>query len=299
MAQPSYLALHETGELRSRAEEALRQLDSCSLCPRDCRVDRTAGERGFCDTADKARIWGSQAHFGEEAPLVGRCGSGTVFICGCNLGCTFCQNDDISRGGYGTELGPERLAAMMLSLQEGGCHNVNFVTPTHVVPQILDALTIAVERGLRVPLVYNCGGYESVDTIRLLEGVFEIYMPDFKFWDPKWSERFCGVRDYPQRARDAVVEMHRQVGDLHVEDGIAERGLLVRHLVMPNGAAGTAQVARFLAESVSADTYLNVMAQYRPCGDAATDSAAGRSVTRSEVAEAVRAAREAGLDRLD
>ena len=299
MTQPSYLALHETGELTNRAEEALRKLDSCSLCPRDCHVNRAAGGRGLCDTAGRARIASCHAHFGEEAPLVGRFGSGTIFIAGCNLGCSFCQNYDISHGTYGSEVGPEEFASLMLALQERGCHNVNFVTPTHVVPQILDALTIAVERGLRVPLVYNCGGYESVDTIRLLEGVFDIYMPDFKFWDPKWGERFCDAPDYPRRARKALAEMHRQVGDLRIEDGIAVRGLLVRHLVMPNDIAGTARVAGFLARSLSVDTYLNVMAQYRPCGDAATDSPANRPVTRSEVLDAVRAAHDAGLNRLD
>ena len=298
--EPSYAACHRRGELAVRAEKALGILESCTLCPRRCRVNRLAGETGFCRTGRLARVASYDAHFGEEAPLVGRFGSGTIFIASCNLLCTFCQNYDISHMGEGIEVEPEHLAAMMIRLRDEGCHNINFVTPTHVVPQILEALIPAVDHGLDVPLVYNCGGYEDPETLRLLAGVFDIYMPDFKFWDGAWAARYCGASDYRQRATEAIREMHRQAGDLEMdEQGIAVAGLLVRHLVMPNGVAGTGHIMKFLAEQISPRTYVNVMDQYRPCGSAPGDPHVNRRLEGREYTEAVEAARQAGLTRLD
>jgi len=298
--EPSYVKLHRRGELRRRVGYALDSLESCHLCPRECGVNRLAGHQGYCKTERKAKVAGANAHFGEERPLVGRYGSGTIFISSCNLLCTFCQNSDISHYNEGTEVGPRQLAAMMLSLADRGCHNINFVTPSHVVPQILEALPYAVDRGLQVPLVFNTGGYDKVSTLQLLDGIFDIYMPDFKFWDERWSDVFCRAPDYREVAKEAFREMHRQVGDLIIdESGIAFKGLLVRHLVMPNGVAGTVEIMRFLAEEISTDTYVNVMAQFWPCHKADTDPKIGRRITRTEYQQAVEAARRAGLRRLD
>ncbi len=297
--EASYLDLHRRGELKRRMETAVRALTECRLCPRSCGRNRLADERGWCRTGRKARVASFHAHFGEESPLVGTGGSGTIFISSCNLLCTFCQNDDISHGRAGDDVEPIHLAAMMLSLQERGCPNINFVTPSHVVPQILEGLVIAADNGLRVPLVYNTGAYDAVESLRLLDGVVDIYMPDFKFWDNAWGERFCGVRDYRERACEAIREMHRQVGDLYLDDdGIAARGLLVRHLVMPGGAAGTTDVMAFLA-GLSPCTYVNVMDQYHPCGRVGADPLINRRITAQEYAAAVRAALDSGLHRLD
>jgi putative pyruvate formate lyase activating enzyme len=240
------------------------------------------------------------AHYGEESPLVGSHGSGTVFFSSCNLLCTFCQNYDISHLREGEEVGPEQLAGVMIRLARGGCHNINFVTPSHVVPQILEALLPAVEAGLNVPLVYNTGGYDSVETLKLLDGIVDIYMPDFKFWENRWAQRFCRVDDYRERAVEALREMHRQTGDLAFDGaGVAARGILVRHLVMPGDAAGTSGVMRFLASEISCHTYVNVMDQYRPCGKAGRDAAVNRRITWEEYDTALEQARAAGLYRLD
>ncbi|MBW1784530.1 MAG: radical SAM protein [Deltaproteobacteria bacterium] len=300
MTKPSYLKLYRDGGLETRIEEALAMMASCRLCPRTCGVDRLDGETGYCRTGRNARVASYNAHFGEEAPLVGRHGSGTVFFSSCNLLCSFCQNFDISHLNEGVAVPPDRIAAMMIELMERGCHNINFVTPTHVVVQILEALKLAIEEGLNIPLVYNAGGYESVETLRLLDGIFDIYMPDFKFWDNSWSERFCHAPDYKEVATAAIREMHRQVGDLVLDsEGIAVRGVLIRHLVMPKGVSGTEHIMRFLAEEISVDTYVNVMDQYRPCGHANTDSMINRRLTSQEYREAVDAAKKAGLHRLD
>ncbi len=298
--EPSYVALARGSELKQRAERAVGLMESCRLCPRDCGVNRLAGEQGFCGTGRLARVASYGPHLGEEFPLAGTHGSGTVFIGSCNLLCAFCQNRDVSHGNEGMDAEPEQLAQVMLLLEEQGCHNINVVTPSHVVPQILEALSVAADRGLRIPLVYNSGGYDKTDTLALLDGVVDIYMPDFKFWNGRWAERYCSASDYPEVARAAVREMHRQVGDLVLdENGVAERGLLVRHLVMPEGIAGTPRVARFLAEEISEDTYVNVMDQYRPCGDACGDELIHRRLTVREFREATEAARKAGLERLD
>jgi putative pyruvate formate lyase activating enzyme len=272
MDEPSYLKLYQKGELAKRIAKGLAMLESCRLCPRECGVNRLQGDKGFCDTGRNARVASYNAHFGEEAPLVGKHGSGTIFVSSCSLLCSFCQNYEISHEKEGAEVRPEQVASMMLELARSGCHNINFVTPTHVIPEVLEALPYAIDKGLRVPLVYNSSGYDRAETLSLLEGVFDIYMPDFKFWDKRWSERYCQAPDYGEVAARAIVEMHRQVGDLVTDDeGIAVRGLLVRHLVMPNGVAGSEQVFKFLAGEVSTDTYVNVMDQYRPCGTAHRD----------------------------
>jgi len=239
-------------------------------------------------------------HFGEERPLSGRHGSGTIFFTHCNLGCVFCQNYEISHLGMGEPVTPKKLAEIMIELEETGCHNLNLVTPTHVVPQILEALSLAVEMGFSLPLVYNCGGYESLDTLKLLDGIVDIYMPDFKFWDEKTSERLASAPDYPQVAREAIREMYRQVGDLTTNgEEIAKQGLLVRHLVLPSGLAGTGRVAGFLTREISSNTYVNVMDQYRPCYRADRYPDIARPLREKEFADAVEKAVNAGLCRLD
>ena len=296
---PSYLALHRTGELRRRAQTLVAALESCELCPRACGVNRLQHERGYCRSGRRAKVSSFGPHFGEEAPLVGHGGSGTIFLTNCNLLCIFCQNCEISHLSEGAEVAPERMAEMMLSLQKRGCHNINFVTPTHFVPQIVEALDVAAAQGLRLPLVYNCGGYESVETLKLLEDVFDIYMPDAKYSSSEAAEQLSGAPDYPERMQESIREMHRQVGDLELDDrGIAVRGLLVRHLVLPNGLAGTQEAMEFLA-SLSQNTYVNVMAQYRPCYRAGEVQAIARRITSGEFQEALRMALEAGLTRLD
>lgn len=296
----AYLKLSRNA-LREKIDRFREVLKSCTLCPRNCTVDRTAGETGFCRTGNRPFVSSWNPHFGEEAPLVGQHGSGTIFFTHCSLGCLFCQNWTISHEGEGAEISCNALARMMLSLQNNyGCHNINFVTPGHQVPMILKALEIAIGGGLNVPLVYNCGGYEALDTIKLLEGVIDIYMPDLKFTDPGAARRYAQARDYPEIAKAAIREMHRQVGDLVMDGrGIAQRGLLVRHLVLPAGLAGTEEAARFLASEISPDTYTNIMAQYYPCYKAGEHPPLDRRITGDEFREAVTKAKEAGLKRLD
>jgi putative pyruvate formate lyase activating enzyme len=300
MAHAAYRILHEKGLLKNRALQAVKLLKDCRLCPRECGKDRTQRETGFCRTGRYAKVASYGPHFGEEAPLVGSHGSGTIFYSSCNLLCSFCQNYDISHGSEGTEVGPSLLAGMMLDLAERGCHNINFVTPSHVVPQILEALVMAAEAGLDLPLVFNTGGYDKAETLKLLDGVFDIYMPDFKFWDEEPAATYCSASDYRETACRAIIEMHAQVGDLSVdENGVAKRGLLVRHLVMPSGIAGTEQVMRFLAEDVSRNTYVNIMDQYRPCYEAKGDLRIDRRITNAEYEDALEAARRSGIHRLD
>ncbi len=288
-------------------------LRRCVTCPRNCRPDRTAGELGSCGIGALAQVASYGPHFGEEQPLVGEGGSGTIFFAGCNLKCVFCQNHGISQPAADSpelqaewETPAERLAEIMLSLQDAGCENINLVSPSHVVPQILAAVALAAEGGLRLPMVYNSGGYDALHTLRLLDGVVDVYMPDMKYSDASVAERLSGVDDYPLRNRAAVREMHRQVGDLRMDErGVAVRGLLVRHLVLPDDLAGTAATSRFLAEEVSRDTYINVMDQYRPAFRAAREqfeqACAGicRPPSAAEHQAAVAAVRAAGLRRLD
>jgi len=299
--QPAYIESYRSGLLSRRIRTARRVLRACTLCPRQCRIDRLKQvQTGTCNTQELAWVSSFQAHFGEEAPLVGSRGSGTIFFTHCNLLCNFCQNFDISHGGIGQAVSDHQLADMMLALQQAGCHNINFVTPSHVVAQILSALALACEQGLRIPLVYNSGGYDCVETLQLLDQIIDIYMPDFKFWDPSIATLTCQAPDYPQIAQAALREMHRQVGDLIVdEDGIARRGLLVRHLVMPDGLAGTKPVMQFIAKEISTNTYVNIMPQYRPCGDLKSTPQLQRAITRAEFEKALEEARQAGIRHLD
>jgi putative pyruvate formate lyase activating enzyme len=301
LPKPAYLKALEDGSLAKRARQSIAALKRCTLCPRRCKVDRTTNDVGFCKTGRLAKVASYNAHFGEETPLVGEKGSGTIFFSHCNLLCNFCQNYDISHLGEGLAMSDEQLGEIMLQLQAAGCHNINFVTPSHVVPQILGAVRFAAENGLVIPLVFNTGGYDSVWTLKLLDGVVDIYMPDFKFWDSGVAEQTCAAADYPLIARNALIEMHRQVGDLRIdeESGLAYRGLLVRHLVLPDGLAGTASVMEFLSKSLSRDTYVNVMAQYRPCGRAREVRQLGTTLSAEEYDRAVREAEAAGIHRLD
>lgn len=286
--------------LRERAERMAERLSRCDICPRLCGVDRRRGELGVCGTGRKAVVASYGPHFGEEAPLVGFSGSGTVFFSGCSLNCSFCQNYEISHLGEGEQKEPETLASIFLSVQRLGCHNLNLVTPTHVTPQILESLSLAVDRGFSLPVVYNCGGYERVDTLRELEGVVDIYMPDVKFLSRESAERYCAAPDYPEVVREALREMERQVGPLALDRrGIARRGLLVRHLVMPGNASTTREVIDFLAEEIGVDTYLNLMDQYRPCGRALEFPEIGRRITSGEWTEARDHALRRGMKRLD
>jgi putative pyruvate formate lyase activating enzyme len=275
-------------------------LKSCRLCPRQCKVNRLEGETGFCQTGRQAVVSSAAPHFGEEAPLVGRYGSGTIFFTFCNLLCVFCQNHEISHEGQGREVSPEKLAQTILGLQNSGVHNINFVTPSHVVPQILEALPLAIEGGLNVPLVYNSGGYDRVETLKLLDGIFDIYMPDLKFSSDIPATSYCQAPDYPETARKAIKEMHRQVGDLKLgKNGRAQQGLLVRHLVLPEGIAGTKESMGFLAREVSKKTYVNIMDQYHPCGDLSPFPELARRITGEEFQKAMDAALAEGLTRLD
>ncbi|HDQ74025.1 MAG TPA: radical SAM protein [Chloroflexi bacterium] len=297
--QPAYLSLYQTGALSERVEAAYEHLHACDLCGHQCGVDREE-TLGACQTGLQAIVSSFGPHFGEEDPLRGYHGSGTIFFAWCNLSCQFCQNYDISQSGQGRAFHPEELAQIMLSLQEKGCHNVNLVSPTHVVAPILEALLIATEAGLRQPLVWNTGGYDSLATLDLLDGVVDIYMPDMKYADTEIAYKYSRVENYPAVNQAAVEEMHRQVGDLRLDDnGIALRGLLLRHLVLPKGLAGTGEIARFLAEEISPDTYINLMAQYRPCYKAHQLPPLDRSITPKEYEHALQQAREAGLHRFD
>lgn len=297
-----YLQSYENGILQKRRDEAMRLLAKCMLCPRRCSVDRMKGEAGFCRTGRYARVASYGPHFGEESCLVGTGGSGTIFFCGCNLLCSFCQNYGISRGidEDCIECRPAELAHIMVALQENGCHNINLVTPTHVTAQILEAMPIAIENGLTVPMVYNCGGYEDLGTLRLLDGIVDIYMPDAKFYYPEPAARFLSAPDYPERMCAALIEMQRQVGDLQISDsGLAVRGLLVRHLLMPAGLADAKAICRFLAEKVSKNCYLNLMDQYRPCGEVIDEPDMRTSVGPDMYQDAIGFAKSTGLHRLD
>jgi len=296
---PSYLELYESKELDERVERAKSLISPCRLCPHECGVDRVNGELGICATGSKAWVSSFSPHFGEERPLVGSGGSGTIFFTSCNLLCLFCQNEDISHGKLGRFVEAVELGGMMIRLQSSGCHNINFVTPTHQVFQILEALVIAVRAGLNLPIVYNTGGYDSVETLKILDGIVDIYMPDFKFMCKKTAEKITTARNYGERAKEAIKEMHRQVGDLVIEKGVAKRGLLVRHLVLPEGLADTRDIMRFLAKEISKDTYVNIMSQYYPSHRAWDFSPLDRRISMTEYLEATQIAREEGIWRFD
>lgn len=299
LMQASYHSLLAGGEIEKRVAAAQARLAACDLCPRRCRVDRAAGQFGVCATGRHALLSSAGPHFGEEAPLVGTRGSGTIFVASCNLGCLFCQNYEISHERIGREVTADEWADLMLDLQARGCHNINIVTPSHVIPALLEAVAVAAGRGFHLPLVYNSSGYDLVDSLRLLDGVIDIYMPDIKFWDAAGAARYCAAPDYPDHARAALKEMHRQVGDLAIDsDNIARRGLLVRHLVLPENLAGTDAVCRFLADEISPRTYVNIMDQYHPAGAISELGPLRRRITADEYAAALAWARAAGLTRL-
>ncbi len=299
--EPAYLRLLRGGELASRVEQAYRRLEDCDLCARYCYVNRRAGGKGaVCRVGERAIVASYGAHHGEEDPLRGRRGSGTIFFSGCNLRCVFCQNWEISQTAIGREMAPVEIAGIMLELQRQGCHNINLVTPSHVVAQIIAAVHEAAKRGLRLPLVYNSSGYDSREALALLDGIIDIYMPDMKYGDPALARHYSKVRNYVEANHVAVREMHRQVGDLVLdENGIAVRGLLVRHLVLPANIAGTDRVLEFLAGEISPNTYLNLMDQYRPCYRASGYPEIERPLAAEEYAAALDAAAAFGLERLD
>jgi len=300
MFEAAYHELARKGELAARVEAAYRHLAACDVCPRKCKANRLEGELGVCRTGAKAQVCSYGAHHGEEDPLRGWRGSGTIFFGRCSLHCVFCQNYDISQADSGHEVEPEELAAIMLELQEEGCHNINLVTPTHVAPQILAAVAIAAQAGLNLPIVYNSGGYDSLAMLALLDGVIDIYMPDMKYANKILAQKYSRVLRYPEFNRAAVREMQRQVGDLQLDPhGIANRGLLVRHLVLPNNLAGTRQILRFLAQDISLDVYLNLMDQYRPAYRAGNYPELNRPVSQEEYQQAVEMANKLGLRRLD
>lgn len=297
---PGYLSLLDNGELHRRVHAAYGRLESCDVCPLRCGVDRTRGELGVCQTGERAQVSSYGPHPGEERPLSGWSGSGTIFFARCNLRCVFCQNADISQHSSGEEVSAKELAGLMLELQRMGCHNINLVSPSQVVPQILAAVELAAQWGLTLPIVYNTGGYDSLETLALLDGVVDIYMPDMKYGDADVAFKYSKVKDYPQVNQAAVLEMQRQVGDLRLdEDEIAWRGLLVRHLVLPNGLAGSALIFKFLAEEVSQNVYLNIMTQYRPAYCAHQYPELNRRIRPEEYQEVIDLAKRYGLTRLD
>jgi len=298
---PPYVALHRRGELAERATRALELLDApCRVCPRLCSVERRLGERGLCGIGRHAIVASHFAHFGEEDCLRGHKGSGTIFFAGCNLRCVFCQNFEVSWRVEGREAGPDRLAAMMLELQAIGCHNINWVTPEHVVPQILEALPRAVEGGLRLPIVYNTSAYDSLDSLALMDGVVDVYMPDLKLVASERTRRYLGKREYFELAGRNVLEMQRQVGDLTLDDrGLARRGLIVRHLVMPGLLDETEAVLRFVAERLGPGTYVNLMGQYYPAGNTDRHPEIDRRLHAEELMRAYEIADDLGLRRLD
>ncbi|MBW1982041.1 MAG: radical SAM protein [Deltaproteobacteria bacterium] len=300
MQLPSYLQLFQSGELARRVEQAMRRLRQCDLCPHSCGVNRLEGEVGFCATGAHPVVNDTMPHFGEESVLVGSGGSGAIFFSHCTMACIFCQTHDISQRGQGTEIDSSRLAELMLLLQSDGCHNINLITPTHVVPQILAAVQLAAAEGLHLPLVYNTSSYETLTTLELLADVVDIYLADFKFWHKSTARELCGVEDYPTVAREALKKMQQQVGNLHLDDkGLATSGLLVRHLVLPGYLRDTARVLDFIAREISVHTYVNLMGHYRPCGQAQHHPVLNRTLRASEYHAARQKALEVGLHRLD
>jgi putative pyruvate formate lyase activating enzyme len=298
---PSYRKLHDTGKLRDLGNKLWKGMRQCKLCPRECRVDRLSGEKGFCGADFRLIVSSAHPHFGEEAPLVGRNGSGTVFFSHCSLRCVFCINWQISHRGDGSEINIEELASMMLKLQERGCHNINVVTPTHYLPHIILALDKAAGEGLDLPLVYNTCGWERIEILKMLDGIVDIYLPDFKYFDSEMAAKYStGAGEYPEITRTALLEMNRQVGTAREDDdGLIRRGLMIRHLVMPNNTGGSSRIMQWIAENLPKDTYVNIMSQYRPVYRADEYPAISRRIYRSEYEEVIKAAKEAGLTNLE
>lgn len=309
MIEPAYLNLYKSNQLDKRIDELYAILQNCHLCPRECAVDRTKNKNGYCHSGIELIVSSTGPHFGEEEELVGSGGSGTIFLTNCNLCCLYCQNYEISHLGRGRIISPEELVEEMLYLQKLGCDNINLVTPTHFVPQLVKTIKIACEMGLRLPIVFNCGGYESLETIRILDGIIDIYMPDIKYGskphhpeelkdsDTNPAEKYSNAPDYFEKCKEAVKEMHHQVGDLEIVDGIAQRGLLIRHLVLPNNLAGSEKILKFIAEEISPDTYVNIMDQYRPMYKAERFPELNRRPTLSEHNEVIEIAENYGLHR--
>ncbi len=297
MFEPSYLKSYQNSELRKKKEQLLKILENCQLCPRRCRTNRLKDEKGFCGIGRFAKVSSAFAHFGEEPELVGISGSGTIFFSGCNLKCVYCQNFEISCLDESRILYPEELAEVMIRLQNIGCHNINFVTPTHVISQILEALEIAVQKGLKIPLVYNCGGYENVEVIKILRGIIDIYMPDAKYADEESAKKYSSAPNYWQVLKEVLKEMHSQVGGLVCKDGIAIKGLIIRHLVLPNRVVNSFKILDFIAKELSLNTYVNIMAQYRPCYKAYEFKELSRRITISEYKEVIKYASLVGLKR--
>lgn len=293
---PSFLNLLDSGELERRVEKSWQHLKNCDICPRNCGINRLAGETGFCRSGVNARVTDYGPHFGEEAPLTGRNGSGTIFFNRCNLHCIYCQNYQISQFDGGAEVDGGQLGQIMLDLQARGCHNINLVTPTHMVPQILACLFFAAKSGLSIPLVYNTGGYDSLEMLAYLDGVVDIYLPDMKYSDASAAQKYSGIKDYPFHNRVAVKEMYRQVGDLKVdENGIAVSGLLIRHLVLPDHLAGSQEILHFIAKELSVNTHINIMDQYSPHYQAKRTAALGRPITLAEYREVIEMAHRENL----
>ena len=301
MFEACYIKLAESGKLQELADCLYKIYDSCTLCPRMCKVNRNNGETGICKSTAQVKISSASPHFGEERPLVGQKGSGTIFLTNCNLLCLYCQNWDISHQGEGDEISDEELAEVMLRLQKTGCHNINFVTPTHYLPNIIQALVHAAKKGLNIPLVYNTGGYDRVEILQMLEGVFDIYMPDHKYSDGDIAAKYSrGAKDYPEIVKAAIKEMHRQVGVLQIDkNNIALRGLIIRHLVLPNDLAGTEEFVKFVAKEIDPGTYINIMAQYRPCHQAHQFPELSRAILAREFQMAVLMARNSRLHNMD
>ncbi|MCK8824193.1 radical SAM protein [Fuchsiella alkaliacetigena] len=298
MTEPSYIELFRSQELNQRVNKAWEMMKNCQLCPHHCQVDRTQGETGYCNIGSEIKVASYAPHYGEEDPLVGRNGSGTIFFSGCNLHCIYCQNYDISQGESGREVSIQDLAEMMISLQKRGCHNINFVTPSHMIYAVLAATEKACQLGLKIPLVYNTGGYDDAQVLQeLLAGVIDIYMPDLKYADEEIARQYSQIKNYPQVVKAAIKEMHCQVGDLQLEKGVATQGLIVRHLLLPNQLAGSADLLDFIKEEISANTYLNIMGQYYPAYQAHTDKKLKRRLHNQELKEALNLAKEKGLTR--
>ena len=294
----AYIELARTGKLAKKLESLTEILRECRLCPRECGVNRLEGQLGYCQAGADLMVSSAFPHFGEEPPLVGQHGSGTIFLTHCNLRCIFCQNYDISHLGRGEPIAPSDMARTMVRLQEMGCHNINFVTPTHYAAQIVAALPLGIEMGLRLPIVYNCSGYESLEILQLLDGIVDIYMPDAKFMEAQDARQFCNAPDYPEVLRVVLKEMHRQVGDLTLNSkGVAERGLLIRHLVMPGGVASSESVLKFIAEEISVHSYVNIMNQYRPEYRAGEHQQINRRTNHREYLEAIQIAKRFRLYR--
>ena len=294
--KPGYLELESSGELELRERALWKKMERCSLCPRMCGTNRMAGKKGICSSDQTFKVASHGPHFGEERPLVGKRGSGTVFFSNCNLLCVFCQNWQINHRGDGRQTTHAELANIMLTLQRMGCHNINLVTPSHLVPHIVTALRRAIARGLNIPLLYNSSGYETLEVLKLLDGIVDVYLPDFKYQDSELAARFSqGAPNYTEYTAAAIKEMHRQVGTLQQADGVAYRGLLIRHLVLPQNAAGTDGFVRWVASELGTDTHVNIMSQYSPQYKANDFPPLNRRLTQAEFSQAMRWAHEAGL----